>query len=501
MCFACSWPQVDPPLDSAEPTATIAEGEEEEGEEEKDQRMETSRTAAAAAAGAAAPSRSSSELEPYSPLEGDASSSASSSAAPSRAASSASAAAPSAGSGASPSSVLVPLDGLSPLQMAHPLVNKILGVLYGGALGDAHGLATEFLDRASVAHLYGAAYDPATGAGAIPFPHTKKTRHSSRWDAGDWTDDTDQLLLIMETILESFAGASKFATDSTPSPELFAAKLHQWVRRGFPELGDQGGMGLGALTAQVVSHKHFLSSPHKAAEAVWVAGGRKAAANGGVMRTAITGLFDYMHPERVVANTKAMCAVTHADPRCTASCVLIALLISRILQGAAIESAAQTEALVDSCVAQTIASVPALAELGHEAAFREYIGLSRSLSDLKLDDPPAIGYTLKCMGSGLYGLRSAENFATTITRLTREAGDADTNGAVCGAMLGARLGYDGLPAEWLQAMPNKKWMDKKVVALIKLMFERYERENKAGAGAGAAAASSSSSAAAAAPSK
>lgn len=63
--------------------------------------------------------------------------------------------------------------------------------------------------------LYGASYDPETGAGAIPFPHTKKIRHSSRWDHGNWTDDTDQLLLIMETILESFASRNSLQIPRT----------------------------------------------------------------------------------------------------------------------------------------------------------------------------------------------------------------------------------------------------------------------------------------------
>jgi len=142
--------------------------------------------------------------------------------------------------------------GLTAAQMADPLVQRICGVIYGGCLGDAHGLATEFLDRSQVARLYGPAYDPATGAGAIPFPHTKKTRHSSRWDHGDWTDDSDQMILILESILETYAGANAIATDLHPDPQLFAHKLAAWVDHGFPMLGDRGGMGLGALTKSVV---------------------------------------------------------------------------------------------------------------------------------------------------------------------------------------------------------------------------------------------------------
>ena len=51
---------------------------------------------------------------------------------------------------------------------AHPLIQKITGIIYGNALGDAFGLSTEFMDRATVNKLCGAEYDPASGVGAIP---------------------------------------------------------------------------------------------------------------------------------------------------------------------------------------------------------------------------------------------------------------------------------------------------------------------------------------------
>src|SRR5690348_7842524 len=43
------------------------------------------------------------------------------------------------------------------------------------------------------------------------------------------------------------------------------------------------------------------------------------------------------------------------------------------------------------------------------------------------------------------------------------------NCAVCGALVGAKIGYTNLPRDWLMAMPHKKWLDQKVVALLKLM--------------------------------
>ena len=58
---------------------------------------------------------------------------------------------------------------------------------------------------------------------------------------------------------------------------------------------------------------------------------------------------------------------------------------------------------------------------------------------------PWLGYTYKCIGSGFWATRYGTNFRTSITELVLEGGDADTNGAVAGAMLGCKLGFKALP--------------------------------------------------------
>lgn len=55
--------------------------------------------------------------------------------------------------------------------------------------------------------------------------------HFSRWVQGDWTDDTDQLLLILQMIVESKGRVEKCA---------FAEKMINWRNNGFKELNDVG---------------------------------------------------------------------------------------------------------------------------------------------------------------------------------------------------------------------------------------------------------------------
>ena len=66
---------------------------------------------------------------------------------------------------------------------------------------------------------------------------------------------------------------------------------------------------------------------------MWEESGRFVAPNGGVMRTSILGIHDFGNMKKVIKNTKTACKVTHADPRCIASCVATTTAIAMMLQG------------------------------------------------------------------------------------------------------------------------------------------------------------------------
>jgi ADP-ribosylglycohydrolase len=46
--------------------------------------------------------------------------------------------------------------------------------------------------------------------------------------------------------------------------------------------------------------------------------------------------------------------------------------------------------------------------------------------------------------------------------LIREGGDTLVNGSLCGAMLGAKIGYSNLPKDWIEALPGKDRIDDQV---------------------------------------
>ncbi len=162
-----------------------------------------------------------------------------------------------------------------------------------------------------------------------------------------------------------------------------------------------------------------------------------------------------------------MCKTTHFDPRCIASCLAVCLTIANLINKKINDN--EVESLVKQVQHETIQILGDNLSIEHHESFLWYTDQLRTLEELELDEPRSIGYTYKCLASGFYGLRSKNSFEKTINDLIRYGGDADTNGAVCGTMYGARHGYRALPYGWLRAMPYKKWFDQKILKCLTLM--------------------------------
>ncbi|XP_028414475.1 ADP-ribose glycohydrolase ARH3-like [Dendronephthya gigantea] len=334
------------------------------------------------------------------------------------------------------------------------LVNQIKGVLYGNCIGDAIGLLTEFMDKQEAQLSYGVGAD-------LEYKQKVFDGHRCHWKEGDWTDDSDQMILILRTLVHNHG---KF------DEKDFANKLKYWVRHGYPELGDTGGCGLGRTTASVLSHRDFLKDPHRAARDVWEGSGRYIAPNGGVMRTSILGTMEFYDLDKVIENTKNACMVTHADPRCIASCVAVTIAIALMLQrkfelnnG---EQNVEEIMKVAYCYAEKEIKDPQ-----HKKELKEHM-FAESLDKLELDSQRAIGYTFKCMGAGFWAFRQ-KNFREAIQAITMEAGDADTNCAVAGALLGCKVGFKKLPESWVNGLYNREWLEKEIKRYFEILALKY----------------------------
>ena len=141
---------------------------------------------------------------------------------------------------------------------------RFLGTIFGQAVGDALGLSTEFMSKQEVDRFY------PNGIG--DYSQIVQDDHRRRWQRGDWTDDTDMMLCI----LDSFVACQKVDILD------IARRFKEWMMNG--------GMGIGRHTYNVMALGDYTSNPQKAAEIIWKMGKKKAAANGAVMRTSVVGL-------------------------------------------------------------------------------------------------------------------------------------------------------------------------------------------------------------------
>jgi ADP-ribosylglycohydrolase len=226
-------------------------------------------------------------------------------------------------------------------------------------------------------------------------------------------------------------------------------------------------MGVGMTVMRTVTSRLFLEDPHKAARIVWEDSGKYLAANGAIMRTSVLGVMNFNDLPKVIDNTKKIALATHADPRCVASCVAVTTAIAMMLQGNFDASKPdELNTLADQSMQLAKEQLGENAEMIKD--LEKYM-TAKSWSTLALAEERTIGYTYKALGAGFFGLKHFSDFEKAISRLLMEGGDADSNCAVCGALLGCKVGYKALPIERLQKMPHIQWLDNYVTSFLHLI--------------------------------
>lgn len=139
-------------------------------------------------------------------------------------------------------------------------------------------------------------------------------------------------------------------------------------------------------------------------------------------------LFDRPDLDDIV---KQLVLMTHDDMRCVASTVILAHTAHSLLHTG---EPASLKDLMSVCYAYDTRTVPFLE-----------MAVNGKLEDFDLDDESSMGWTRKNMGAALWTVWHCDNAADAIYAVIDEAGDADSNGAITGALAGLRFGYDALP--------------------------------------------------------
>ena len=224
----------------------------------------------------------------------------------------------------------------------------------------------------------------------------------------------------------------------------FADRLIRWSK--------ENGRGMGYLTHRVVG---LLEEGHAPPEAARLDYERNPIApNGGVMRCAPVALARHGQPEMLVADSASTCMVTHYAATCQWSCVIINAIIALLLRGEEPDlSAVMAAAKADGCpelLAQSSRDRIPSEVLSAISAGQPVPGEASWLRQ----DQVLIGHTLLALQAGLWVAAVPLDFEAALRQVVEGGGDTDTNGAVAGAVLGARYGASAIPQRWLDCVPQ-----------------------------------------------
>ena len=234
---------------------------------------------------------------------------------------------------------------------------------------------------------------------------------------------------------ESLAGEGDYILD-------FVQRLIRWRR--------ENGRGIGITTTAVIELLARGNPPPDAARIIYEERNR-IVPNGGLMRSAPVALLRRSDPVRLVRDSAATCAVTHYAPACQWSCVIVNAAICLLLKG--VEPS--IEDLADAANADG-----APAQVGEWAR-----KVGDEIDELALDQGH-IGHTLLCMQAGLWAMTTGLDLEQALVKVVSAGGDTDTNGAVAGAVLGARYGANAIPPRWLDCIPQRQRLENLALKLL-----------------------------------
>jgi len=311
----------------------------------------------------------------------------------------------------------------------HTTKSRVRGAIIGTAIGDALGMPVEGLSSSTVARRYGfikSFLAPKRGSWA------KRTHNLKR---GQWTDDTQLMFAIGESIIEH--GCFDFA---------------DIARRHILAMDDNRGCG-GSTISGITKIKNGVKW--------WNSAKSNGAGNGIPMKIApigvLLGLYKVMKFEfsTAIINISRM---THGDPRPAIAGILQASAISDGIIGgpkglfASIINSPHHARCLEKIFGHAT-SGPQISESLEKAFDLAHIG---SIQDIR-----------STIGAGCFVVESfpftfalvwklGDNPEHCLQTIINQGGDADTTGAMAGALLGSAYGLSRFPTRWRRGLEAYK---------------------------------------------
>lgn len=308
---------------------------------------------------------------------------------------------------------------------ANHFANHSVGAFLGLALGDAYGRPMEFIQSPEV----------RTMEVAIKPGHFR------------WTDDTHMALYLGKAVLD------------VPSSAFSADKFGAAVGQRFIEwLHDP-------LTPSTAPGMTCTQGAHSFEQCRdWrKSGNPNSDGCGAVMRIAPIGIA--YEGETLIQAAGISAQITHAHPNAVAAAIAGAYLLRLVLESGLsqknvheviklLENRVPGSATVVDALKATVILAKSKSQWLDESAVPDGDGGWRS--------PSALGLAVAS------ALRFREDLAKAINIAARIYGDSDSVAALAGMYVGAHLGTKGLPAPWLEVLPEREAIEGLAQQLAKI---------------------------------
>ena len=300
--------------------------------------------------------------------------------------------------------------------------NGIMGVV----VGDALGCPVQFESRDKVAT------HPVTGMrgfGTFNLP------------PGSWTDDSSLTLALFGSIRR------RGGIDLKDIMENFV----DWLDNGaFTPFGY--AYDIGSCTIDAISRYKRNRNPLKSGSC-----DERSNGNGSLMRIMPAALYCIdrgLPDDQTVDVIHRVGSLTHAHIRANIACGLYAFMARAIVLGEGTLQA-RLQAGLDRGFAYYDRALYDHDDLDCYDRLRDLDRFARTPADRIHSS----GYVLDTLEAAVWSLINEDTFEAALLRAVNLGLDTDTVGAVAGGLAGLYYGCDAIPADWLNALQKKDWLD------------------------------------------
>jgi ADP-ribosylglycohydrolase len=287
-------------------------------------------------------------------------------------------------------------------------------ILYGLALGDAFGAPVEFLTLPQIKTAYG-----TLGIQQPPNPAL-------------YTDDTQMTVALAEGLLDAGLDAP---IDS--QMQAVGSRFIDWLNS--PDNDRAPG-------------RTCISGVERYESGIrWDQSGLDHSKGcGSAMRIATIGYFYQHDPARLRQVALASSMITHRHPTALVAAVAAAYAIKLALDGVSVgHFIPRTMEFTDGMSGEFDA---ALYRVGHVGAWADEEAALQHIGQGWVAEE-AVALALYCV------LRYPDDYTACVRRAANTNGDSDSIACIAGGIMGARLGVDAIPSEWLSRCENRDYLE------------------------------------------